>query len=115
MTDDMIDCSDIRRNKLCWHKLDNVQSVAVNDSLMIENSLYILLKQYFSHLSCYIDLFELFHETTMMTTIGQSMDFQISRNGVLEFTMDRHRCISDHKTSHFAFYTPIASSMLLAG
>lgn len=115
MADDMIDCSKIRRNKPCWHRLANVKSVAVNDSMMIENALYVLLKKHFSHLSCYVDLFELLHETTMMTTIGQSMDFLISREGVSQFTMDKHKCITDHKTSHFAFYTPLAASMLLAG
>lgn len=111
----MIDCGNIRRNKLCWYKLDQVQSVAINDTVMIENAVYVLLKKYFSHLPCYPQLFELMHETFIMTAIGQSLDFQISKQTVAEYTMAKHRTIADHKTSHFAFYAPTAASLILTG
>lgn len=115
ITDDMVDCSEIRRNKACWYKVDDVKSLAVNDAVMIENCLYYLLKKHFGHLKCYPNLFELFHESTMATMIGQSLDFHSAKNGVDHFTMTLHRTISDHKTAHFAFYAPIALPMLLAG
>ncbi|XP_055309726.1 farnesyl pyrophosphate synthase-like [Sitodiplosis mosellana] len=115
MSDDIIDRSQIRRNRLCWYKLDDVQSIAVNDILMIENGCYFILKRFFSHLSCYTNMFELFHETAMNTFVGQSLDFQIANDGIEHFSMDKHISMSNHKTSHFAFYTPIALPMLLAG
>lgn len=115
MSDDMVDCSQIRRSKPCWHKLEGVQSVAVNDILMIENACYITLKRFFGHLPCYTSMFQLLHKTAMNTFIGQSLDFQLSRDGVKRFSMKRHICMSNYKTSHFAFYTPIAMPLLLAG
>ena len=36
--------------------------VAINDCLMLESSLYILLKTYFRQERYYVDLLELFHE-----------------------------------------------------
>lgn len=95
--------------------LDDVQSIAVNDIQMIENGCYFLLKRFFSHLPCYTKMFELFHETAMNTFVGQSFDFQIASAGIERFSMDKHISMSNYKTSHFAFYTPIALPLLLAG
>lgn len=115
MSDDIIDGSQIRRNKPCWYILDDVKSIAVNDVFMLENGCYLLLKKFFGHLSCYPSMFQLLHETAMKTFIGQSLDFQIGNGDVTQFSIEKHICISNYKTSHFAFYTPIAMSMLLAG
>uniref|UniRef100_A0A1A9WS63 Farnesyl pyrophosphate synthase n=1 Tax=Glossina brevipalpis TaxID=37001 RepID=A0A1A9WS63_9MUSC len=50
LTDDIMDNSTTRRGQTCWHKLDNVGLVAFNDSIMLESSVYVLLKKYFSNL-----------------------------------------------------------------
>lgn len=111
-----MDCSEIRRGKPCWYKVSDVKSIAVNDILMIENGCYHLLKRFFGHLPCYVNLIELMHKTSLATFIGQSLDFQLSNTAdVTQFTMKKHRCMTDCKTSHFAFYTPIALPMILAG
>lgn len=115
MSDDMVDRSLIRRNKPCWYKIDGVGSMAVNDILMIENACYIILKRYFGHFHCYLDMIHLFHTTAMHTFIGQSLDHQMAEQDVTHFTMEKHVCIANYKTSHFAFYTPIALPMMLAG
>lgn len=115
MSDDMIDCSQIRRNRTCWYKVDDVKSIAVNDILMIENGCYLILKRFFGHLPCYTNLFQLFHETSMNTFIGQSLDFQIADAGIERFSTEKHITISNYKTAHFAFYAPIALPMMLAG
>lgn len=115
MADDIIDCSEMRRNKLCWYKVKNVESIAINDVMMIENSVYFILKKHFSHLPCYMNFVELFHETTLTTTIGQSLDFQVASHGVTAFKMNLHKSLSDYKTSHFGFYFPLALAILLNG
>lgn len=115
MSDDIVDCSQIRRNQPCWYKLEDVNTVAINDILMIENACYQLLKKSFGHLPCYPILFELFHETATYTFIGQSHDFQLAKAGIETFTMNEHKSMSDYKTSHSAFYAPIALPMILAG
>lgn len=115
-SDDIIDRSEIRRGKPCWHKVDDVKSVAFNDILMIENGCYHLLKRYFGHLPSYVSIVELMQNTALTTFIGQSLDAQMSNNAAVpQFTMKKHRCMADCKTSHFAFYTPIALPMILAG
>lgn len=115
MSDDMVDQSEVRRGKPCWYKVEDVASGAVNDILLVENGSYWVLKRFFGHLPSYPKLFEMLHETALTTFIGQSMDFQISKAGVTHFTMDRHISMSNHKTSHAAFYAPIALPMILAG
>lgn len=51
--------------------------IAINDGIMLENSIYILLKKYFRQERYYVDLIELFHEvgsthsrTQALLTIG---------------------------------------------
>jgi len=41
---------------------------------MIESSIYYLLKKHFKQEKYYVDLIELFHETTFQTEIGQEQD-----------------------------------------
>ncbi|TMW44440.1 hypothetical protein DOY81_010472, partial [Sarcophaga bullata] len=60
--DDVMDNSFTRRGQICWHKLEDVGLIAINDSIVLECAIYVLLKKYFSHMKCYIDLIELFHE-----------------------------------------------------
>lgn len=113
--DDIMDGSQTRRGQPCWYKLDDVKFIAVNDSLMIENCIYYILKKYFSHLPSYVKLMELFHETMLITTIGQSLDLQTANCDISCFTMDRYKAIVDHKTAYYTFYLPIALGMHLAG
>lgn len=111
----MVDRSTVRRNKPCWYMVEDVQTVAVNDSLLIENACYHLLKLSFGHLPCYARMVDMFHETAMTTFIGQSADFLIAKTGITEFTMEKHVTMSNYKTSHTAFYAPVALPMILAG
>lgn len=115
MSDDILDQSEMRRGKPCWYKVKEVASNAVNDILLLENGCYWLLKRFFGHLHCYPKLFEMFHEAGFQTFIGQTMDFQMAQAGVTQFTMDNYILMSYHKTSHAAFYAPIALPMILAG
>lgn len=77
ITDDIMDKSTTRRGQRCWYTLEDVGMIAINDSLMIENSIYYILKKTFEKDDYYIPLVELFHEAMMITTIGQSLDIQV--------------------------------------
>ena len=48
--------------------------IAINDSFMLESSIYILLKKHFRSHPAYVDLLELFHEITFQTELGQLCD-----------------------------------------
>jgi len=43
----------------------NVGSIAINDSFMLEGTIYILLKKHFRKESYYVDLLELFHDVPL--------------------------------------------------
>lgn len=81
----------LRRRKDCWHTLKIGESTAVIDIIMITESVYMVLKKHFRHLPCYVNLLDLFRESTMISTIGQSMDFLLSRGDVSNFTMDTYQ------------------------
>ncbi|XP_054088918.1 farnesyl pyrophosphate synthase-like [Zeugodacus cucurbitae] len=113
--DDIMDDSVTRRGQLCWHKMDNVGTVAINDALMIENGIYALLRKHFRHLDCYVDLLELFHQINFITTSGQSMDNIYSKKQVNEFNMNKYNVITATKTGYYSFYFPVAAALHLAG
>lgn len=110
-----MDNSSTRRGQPCWHKLEDVGLIALNDSLMIESAIYILLKKYFSHMRCYIELMELFHEITFITICGQSLDLLNANKDVTSFSMDNYNTIVANKTAYYTFYLPFALAMHLAG
>ncbi|EDW02398.1 farnesyl pyrophosphate synthase [Drosophila grimshawi] len=115
ISDDVMDNSTTRRGQKCWHMVENVGLNAINDALMIENAMYAILKQHFSHLDCYVALMELFHEITYITTCGQSLDLLNSNKSVSEFSMDNYKAIVENKTAYYSFYLPFAIAMHLAG
>lgn len=115
ITDDIIDRSNIRRNKPWWHKLKSVGCQAVNDAVLIENSVCIILKKYFQDIPNYVDLIELFHETTLMTALGQTIDCDSAHKGIEHFSIRAHKYASFHKNAHLGFYAPTAASMIFSG
>jgi len=115
IVDDIMDGSTTRRGQPCWYKTDDVGMLAINDSLMIENAIYYILKKNFENTDYYIKLVELFHEAMMITTIGQSLDVQTATKDVTSFTMERYKTIVEHKTAFYTFYLPVALAMHMAG
>ena len=53
---------------------DGVGNIAINDAFMLEAAIYYLLKKHFRQESYYVDLLELFLETTFQTELGQLID-----------------------------------------
>lgn len=84
IADDMMDGSEMRRGKRCWYLEENVGYSAINDTLMLENTVYMLLKKYLSGKDCYVRLVEHFHETAFQTILGQSIDTKLSLLSSLE-------------------------------
>ena len=115
ITDDIMDNSSTRRGQPCWHKVEDVGLIAINDAALIESAIYAILKQHFSHLDCYVDLMELFHEITFITNCGQAMDMLISRNTITEFTMETYKTIAANKTAYYTFCLPFALALHFAG
>ncbi len=69
-----MDSSITRRGQPCWYRVPKVGQIAINDSFMLEAAIYYLLKKHFRGESYYVDILELFLETTFQTEMGQLID-----------------------------------------
>ena len=69
-----MDSSITRRGQPCYYRVPSVGLIAVNDSFMLEGAIYHLIKTYFRKESYYVDLIELFHDTSYKTEMGQLVD-----------------------------------------
>lgn len=69
-----MDSSITRRGQPCWYRIPEVGSIAINDAFMLEAAIYRLLKVHFRSEPYYVDLLDVFHETTYQTEMGQLVD-----------------------------------------
>ncbi|XP_037532851.1 farnesyl pyrophosphate synthase [Nematolebias whitei] len=118
MADDIMDASVTRRGQPCWYKKDGIGLDAVNDSLLVEGSIYRLLRIHCRDQPYYVHLLELFNETTFQTELGQVLDLITAPPGQVDlnrFTMERYKTIVKYKTAFYSFYLPVASAMYMAG
>jgi len=118
VADDMMDQSITRRGQPCWFRLNTVGNIAINDAFMLEAAIYFLLKKHFRSESYYVDLIELFHDTTFQTEMGQLIDLVTASEDVVDlskFSLDTHALIVIYKTAFYSFYLPVALAMRIAG
>ncbi|KAJ1334377.1 hypothetical protein BSLG_007532 [Batrachochytrium salamandrivorans] len=98
-------------------EFSDVGMVAINDSFIVEASIYQMLKRYFKTHSAYGDFLELFHEVTYQTELGQLMDLITAPEGDVDlgrFSIEKHAYIVEYKTAYYSFYLPIALAMRMA-
>ncbi|KAF9526435.1 isoprenoid synthase domain-containing protein [Crepidotus variabilis] len=117
VSDDIMDSSITRRGQPCWYRKPEIGMIAINDSFMLEGAIYKLIKWHFRSESYYVDLLELFHETTYQTEMGQLVDLITApedRVDLSKFSLERHRLIVVYKTAYYSFYLPVACAMLVA-
>lgn len=118
VADDIMDHSLTRRGQPCWYKKDGIGMIAINDSFYLKAAIYQILKKYFRSESYYVDILELFHETTLQTVIGQGLDLLTAEDEVVDFSkfsMRRYDAIVKWKTAFYSFYLPVALALHMAG
>ncbi|KAI0783522.1 farnesyl-diphosphate synthase [Abortiporus biennis] len=118
VSDDIMDSSVTRRGQPCWYRNEHVGLIAINDAFMLEGAIYFLLKKHFRSTSYYVDLLELFHETTYQTEIGQLIDLITAPEDHVDlnkFSLEKHRLIVIYKTAYYSFYLPVALAMYMSG
>ncbi|KAF7328553.1 Fructose-bisphosphate aldolase [Mycena venus] len=118
VSDDIMGNSMTRRGKPCWYRMPGVGLIALNDASMLESAIYYLLKKHFRHTPYYVDLLELFHDTTYKTEMGQLMDMTTALESNFDlnrFSLDKHRLIVIYKAAFYSFYLPVALGMRLTG
>ncbi|XP_048507878.1 farnesyl pyrophosphate synthase isoform X1 [Athalia rosae] len=117
--DDIMDGSTNRRGQLCWYRQNNIGLSAINDGLLLEQSIFQLLRTHFKDKDCYMNLIEVFHETILKTTMGQTLDLlstQFGQKPKLElFTMNQYNSIVKYKTAFYSFVMPVSLAMYFAG
>lgn len=117
VVDDMIDNSEIRRQRPCWYRQEDVGVKAISDSFVLEHGVYAILKEYFSSLSCYVPLLEMFQDVSMKNGLGKSLDGVVMDKGhpdLKKFTMKNYNLIVKYKAGHYSYQLPIGSAMYLA-
>jgi farnesyl diphosphate synthase len=119
VADDIMDDSIVRRDKPCWYRQPHVQMTATNDYLIMESQIYRILKKYFRHLPIYMDLWNLFRDTTYQTELGQMNDCRIQPPNQKEvdftkFTIETYKLIVKYKTAYYTFNLPIACGLVLS-
>ncbi|XP_051901739.1 farnesyl pyrophosphate synthase isoform X2 [Pristis pectinata] len=116
VADDIMDQSVTRRGQVCWYRKDGVGLDAINDSYLLEAAVYRLLRRYLRSQPCYVNLLELFLQTSYQTELGQSLDLmtaQPSRVDLDQFTEERYKAIVKYKTAFYSFYLPVAAAMYM--
>ncbi|GLI81747.1 farnesyl pyrophosphate synthetase [Penicillium ochrochloron] len=115
VSDDIMDSSITRRGQPCWYRQEGVGLIAINDAFMLESAIYLILKQRFRSHPAYIDLVELFHETTWQTELGQLCDLITAPEdhvNLNNFSMEKYMFIVTYKTAYYSFYLPVALALL---
>jgi len=119
VADDLMDDSKTRRGQPCWFRRQDVKLIAINDSFILESFVYKILKRYFGSEPYYLELVDLFLETTRQTEFGQLLDLTSQKLGqpidLRRFTMERYSSIVKYKTAFYSFYLPVALGMIVAG
>ncbi|CAH1956275.1 unnamed protein product [Acanthoscelides obtectus] len=115
--DDVIDKSELRRNAPCWYKQEDVGLKAVADSLLLELSVYSVLKKYLSTHPMFTQLQQLFQDVSMKNAMGKSLETTITNGGnpdLKKFTMKNYNLIMKYRTGYYSFQLPVAAAMYLA-
>jgi farnesyl diphosphate synthase len=95
--------------------------IAINDALLLENSVYKILKRYIGNESIYLQVLDLFIEASRRTSLGQYLDLTssivIDTIGTTNksLNVNRYMSIIKNKISYYSYYLPIAVAMILSG
>mmetsp|Transcript_17559 Transcript_17559/g.26212 ORF Transcript_17559/g.26212 Transcript_17559/m.26212 type:complete len:361 (+) Transcript_17559:99-1181(+) len=124
VADDIMDASITRRGSPCWYKKPNVtQDNAINDALILENMIYQTLRRHFKKHPSYVQILELFIDTTFQTEVGQHIDtngtpYADGKRAPLDlsrFTLDRYQGCVRYKTCYYSFYLSCALALAYCG
>lgn len=93
--------------------------IAINDAFILESLVFKSLNRHFAHEPYYLQLVELFHDTTYRTEMGQLLDLTSQPldkpPDFTRFTKTRYSMIVKYKTAFYTFYLPCAIGMVYAG
>ncbi|RKP13247.1 isoprenoid synthase domain-containing protein [Piptocephalis cylindrospora] len=118
IADDIMDESLTRRGDVCRHRQPEVGMIAINDLLFLECTAYRMIRRHFKGTSAYVPIFELCHEITWFTEVGQLTDALFAKKADADMdriTMEDYKTIAEHKSGYNTFFGPICLAMALNG
>ncbi|KAA8910449.1 putative farnesyl-diphosphate synthetase [Sphaerosporella brunnea] len=118
VADDIMDSSITRRGHPCWYRVNGVGMIAINDSFLLGSAIFLVLKKFFRQESYYVDILELFNETSLQTELGQLLDLITAPEDKVDlnnFNFDKYYFIVRYKTAFYSFYLPVALALYQAG
>ncbi|KAL0600833.1 Farnesyl pyrophosphate synthase [Plecturocebus cupreus] len=116
--DDIMDSFLTCQGQMCWYQKPDVGLEAINDAILLEACIYPLLKLYCQEQPYYLNLIELFLQSSYQTEIWQILDLITAPQGNVDlgrFTEKRYKSIVKDKTAFYSFYLPVAVAMYMAG
>eukprot|EP00111_Clytia_hemisphaerica_P007846 TCONS_00022802-protein len=110
IADDIMDGSELRRGRPCWHK--KVGLVSINETYLMEQCIYALIEKHFKEESYLFELYKTFHRVSYLLVMGQELDMVTSEkiDGELNmdsFTEEKFQTIAKYKTGYSFFYLPV--------
>uniref|UniRef100_A0A1I8NJW0 Farnesyl pyrophosphate synthase n=1 Tax=Musca domestica TaxID=7370 RepID=A0A1I8NJW0_MUSDO len=112
---DIIEDNGWRQGKTCWHKLNKVGIIGLNDAIILENSIYFLMHKYFKNSSNYVPLMQIFHDAALKSACVQSTTLLSCKQPVTSFSMEMYKMIANAKTANYLFELPFRLAMQMAG
>lgn len=111
--DDLMDNSEYRRQKRCWHKIRG--SKAMRDAYLV----FALCKKYLRHLRTNAAL-KPFSEVAFRTSLGQVLDtlvsdFSLSMDIGRRYSASTYRHVCINKNAYYTFYFPVKLGFILCG
>lgn len=103
-----------RRGQICWYLQPHVGLMAVNDGVLLESSVFTVLKSEFRDHPAYLDMIEAFNEAAFNTQLGQLCDLMTAPDGKTDlrnFSMEKYATIVQYKTAYYSFYLPVALAL----
>lgn len=109
-----MDASMTRRGQIYWYLQPHMGLMAVNDGVLLESSVFTVLKSEFRDHPAYLDMIEAFNEAAFNTQLDQLCDLMTAPDGKTDlrnFSMEKYATIVQYKTAYYSFYLPVALAL----
>ena len=115
--DDILDESELRRGKPCWHRVPSVGPTnAICDGMLLRSFVYRALERWFLDSAHYVEFVGLFNLCTYATELGQAVDTDgVRAHHVSQFNMRRFQQIARNKTAYYTYVLPLELALGVTG
>lgn len=117
MVDDILDNSRVRRHRPAWQVVteerDGKTELSYNDCYVLYESVFLLLKKYFSDRSYYRSVLESYHTATMNCLLGLTLDTMMHKQ-IEQFNEHTYFSIAPNKTAHPMFILNVLLAFQMA-